>query len=197
MDARFLKATTVLPYQDKVCGRTLRAFSLRHRVALEAIESPFLKPEGGTFTALDVILAVKILSTHDKCEMVSPLSLMDRFFLLLLGLSRKYRSRVIGRIVGCISASLSYPKFWKKENQSKAKEIERIPFTLSCVSTLTRNGCSLEEAWTMPEGEAVWMTVAHALFNGAKIDVLSTEEEEDLKNFDARIEAYKKANNLS
>lgn len=196
MDARFLKATTVLPYQDKVCGRTLRAFSLRHRVALEAIESPFIKPEGGTFTALDIIQAVKILSTHDKTEMVSPLSLMDKLYLVRLSLSRKYRSRMVGRIIGCISASLSYPKFWKKENKGKPAEVERIPFTLSCVATLTRNGCSLEEAWTMPEGEAVWMTVAHALFNGAKIDVLSTEEEEDLNKFDARIEAYKKANNL-
>ena len=156
MDARFLKATTVLPYQDKVCGRTLRAFSLRHRVALEAIDSPFLKPEGGTFTALDVILAVKILSTHDKCEMVSPLSLMDKFYLILLGLSLKYRSRAVGRIIGCISASLSYPKLWKKENHSKAKDIERIPFTLSCISTLTRNGCSLEESRLppMPPGAA-------------------------------------------
>ena len=49
----------------------------------------------------------------------------------------------------------------------------------------------------MPEGEAVWMSVANAIYNGAKIDVLSTEEEKDLEKFKERIEAYKKANNLS
>jgi hypothetical protein len=48
----------------------------------------------------------------------------------------------------------------------------------------------------MPEGEAVWMSVASAIYNGSKLEILSTEEEKDLENFDARIEAYKKANNL-
>lgn len=196
MDARYLKATTVLPRQDKVCGRTLRAFCLRHRVALETIQSPFLDPEGKTFTALDVIQAVKILSTYDKQEMASGLSVMDKFFLIRLSLSRKYRSRCIGRILGCIRVALSYPKLWQKDENKEHKKSESIPFALSAISTLTRNGCTLEEAWTMPEAEAVWMTVAHAIYNGAKIDVLSTDEEEELNNFDARIEAYKKANNL-
>ena len=45
MDARYLQATTVLPRQNKVCGRTLLPFCLRHRVALEAIESPFIDPQ--------------------------------------------------------------------------------------------------------------------------------------------------------
>jgi hypothetical protein len=48
----------------------------------------------------------------------------------------------------------------------------------------------------MPEGEAVWMGVANALAEGAKIDVLSTEEEKDLEKFDERVEAYKKSHNL-
>lgn len=47
----------------------------------------------------------------------------------------------------------------------------------------------------MPEGEAVWMSVANALYDGAKIDVLSTEEEKELEKFNERIEAYKKAHN--
>lgn len=196
MDARYLQATTVLPHQDKVCGRTLRPFCLRHRVALEAIGSPFIDTEGKNFTPMDVIQAVKVLSTYDKCEMVSELSLLDKLHLVRLSLSSKYFSRCIGQIIGCIKVSISYPKFWTKEEKEEKKKHDTIPFPLSCVSCLCRNGVSLEEAWTMPEGEAVWMSVASAIYNGAKIEVLSTEEEEDLKNFDARIEAYKKANNL-
>jgi hypothetical protein len=102
----------------------------------------------------------------------------------------------VGTILGCIKLTLSYPKFWKKEEKEGVKKYEAIPFPLSCVSNLCRNGVSLEEAWTMPEGEAVWMSVASAIYNGAKLEILSTEEEKDLENFDARIEAYKKANNL-
>jgi hypothetical protein len=196
MDARYLQATTVLPRQDKVCGRTLRPFCLRHRIALEAIESPFLDPEKYEFNPVQVVMAARILSTYDKHEMGRPLSYIEKLYIARMTISKKYYSRCIGVILGCIKVSLSYPKFWKKEEKKENKKYEDVPFPLSCVSNLCRNGVSLEEAWTMPEGEAVWMSVASAIYNGAKIDILSTEQEKDLENFDERIEAYKKANNL-
>jgi hypothetical protein len=196
MDARYLQATTVLPRQDKVCGRTLRPFCLRHRIALEAIESPFLDPEKYEFNPVQVVMAARILSTYDKHEMGRPLSYIEKLYIARMTISKKYYSRCIGIILGCIKVSLSYPKFWKKEEKKENKKYEDVPFPLSCVSNLCRNGVSLEEAWTMPEGEAVWMSVASAIYNGAKIDILSTEQEKDLENFDERIEAYKKANNL-
>jgi hypothetical protein len=197
MDARYLQATTVLPRQNKVCGRTLRPFCLRHRVALEAIQSPFLDPEKYQFNPVQVVMAARILSTYDKEEMARPLSFIEKLYVARMSMSKKYYSRCVGIILGCIKMSLSYPKFWKKEDSNKVnKKHEDMPFPLSCVSSLCRNGVSLEEAWTMPEGEAVWMAVASAIYNGAKIDILSTEQEKDLENFDERIEAYKKANNL-
>lgn len=196
MDARYLQATTVLPRQDKVCGRTLRPFCLRHRIALEAIESPFLDPANKKFDPVQVVMAARILSTYDKQEMARPLSYVEKFFVAYMAINKKYYSRCVGTILGSIKMSLSYPKFWQKEDKKDQKKYEDIPFPLSCVASLCRNGVSLEEAWTMPEGEAVWMSVASAIYNGAKINILSTEEEKDLENFDARIEAYKKANNL-
>lgn len=197
MDARYLQATTVLPRQNKVCGRTLRPFCLRHRIALEAIESPFLDPEKYKFNPVQVVMAARILSTYDKEEMARPLSYVEKLYIAYMAINKKYYSRCVGTIFGCIKVSLSYPKFWQKEDKKKEnKKYEDIPFPLQCVSNLCRNGVSLEEAWTMPEGEAVWMSVASAIYNGAKIDILSTEQEKDLENFDERIEAYKKANNL-
>jgi hypothetical protein len=196
MDARYLKATTVLPHQNKVCGRTLRPFCLRHRVMLEAIESPFLKPGKSPFDPLSLILAVRILSTYQKDKMSGDLTLLEKIYMVKMAMSRKYFSRCVGTVIGCINVSLSYPKLWEKEKKDNRKH-ENIPYPLSCISSLVRNGCTLEEAWTMPEGEAVWMSVANAIYNGAKIDVLSTEEEKDLEKFNERIEAYKKANNLS
>ena len=83
---------------------------------------------------------------------------------------------------------------WKKEDKNK-NNVENIPWVLSCISNLVRNGISLEEAWTMPEGEAVWMSIAHAIYNGAKIDILSTDEEKELEKFGDRIDAYKKRMN--
>lgn len=196
MDARYLQATTVLPRQDKVCGRTLRPFCMRHRVALEAIGSPFIDPANKQFDPIQVVIAARILSTYDKQEMARPLSIMEKLFVVYMAMNKKYYSRCVGTILGCIKASLSYPKFWQKDEKKDQKKYEDIPFVLGCVANLCRNGVSLEEAWTMPEGEAVWMSVASAIYNGSKITILSTEEEKDLENFDARIEAYKKANNL-
>lgn len=196
MDARYLKATTVLPYQDKVCGRTLRAFCFRHRVALEAVGSPFLDPANKKFDPVQVVLAARIMSTYDKQEMARPLSFVEKLYVAYMAMNKKYYSRCVGIVLGCIHESLSYPKFWQKDENKAVKKHEEIPYVLGCVANLCRNGVSLEEAWTMPEAEAVWMSVASAIYNGSKISILSTEEEEELKSFDARVEAYKKANNL-
>ena len=70
-----------------------------------------------------------------------------------------------------------------------------MPMPLACIANLTRNGISLEEAWIMPEGEAVWMSIAHAIYEGAKVDILSTDEEKELEKFGDRIDAYKKRMN--
>jgi len=193
MDARYLQAVTVLPKQDKVCGKTLLPFCLRHRVALEVIDSPFIYNTTNGLNPYSVLMAIRILSTYDKTEMGKPLSFVEKLWMLYLTWNNKYYSQVIGTILGCINVSCSYPKFWEKENKEKKKE--NVPWVLSCVSTNVRNGCTLEEAWTMPEGEAVWMSIAHAIYNGAKLDILSTDDEEELKNFNDRIAAYKKEMN--
>jgi len=45
----------------------------------------------------------------------------------------------------------------------------------------------------MPEGEAVWMSISHAIYNGSKIDVLSTDDEDMLDKFDSIINRFKEA----
>lgn len=194
MDARYIKATTVLPHQNKVCGRTLRPFCLRHRVMLEAVDSPFLEPGKKKFDPLGVILAVRILSNFDKEKMSGEITFIEKLYMIRMAMSKKYFSRCVGLIIGCINVSLSYPKLWQKDEGNNFKQ-ETLPYPLSCISNLVRNGVGLEEAWTMPEGEAVWMTIANSIYQGAKIDVLSTDEEKDLEKFNERIEAYKKSQN--
>jgi len=191
MDTRFIKATTALPAPNRVCGKVLLPFCLRHRVLLESIDSPFLKPDDRSFSAKDVIWAIKIINTYDKSVIHESLSLQERMWMWVLNKSRFNLARTAGFILGHITNSCSYPKLWTKEENGKKSE--NIPWTLSCVANNVRNGCSLEESWTMPEGEAVWMSISHAVYNGAKIDVLSTDEEKELEKFNERIEAYKKS----
>lgn len=193
MDARYLKAISVLPDQDEVCGRTLKAFCIRHRVILEAIDSPFLRIQNGTvITAWDVIAAVKILSTYDKNEMVSPLTVREHYEVFRMRYSKKRLSQNAGKVMGAIMECLSYPKLWSKNESNRTKN--EIPWTLACVANNVRNGCSLEEAWTMPEGEAVWMSISHAIYNGAKIDVISSDDDKMLDDFDNIINRFKESN---
>jgi len=193
MDARYINAVSVLPKQNKVCGRTILPFCLRHRIALEAIKSPFLNPNATKFNPVDVINAVKILSTYNKEDMVKPLSLRDKYHLLLLVFSVKKMVKSVGTIMGIMNISCSYPKTWDKKQGVK----NNMPWVLGCVSNLVRNGCTMEEAWTMPEGEAIWMALSHSIYEGAKIDILTTDEEKELESFHDRINAYKKKMNIN
>ena len=63
---------------------------------------------------------------------------------------------------------------------------------MAIVSNLTRNGCSLQEAWTMPEAEAVWLHVANTIAAGAKVEVVSDEEWAAMERYKAE-EAVKAA----
>lgn len=189
MDARYLKATTATPTDVKVCGKRLFPFCLRHRMMLEAIDSPFLDFAKHGFTATDVIKAVRILSSYDKKVINQPINFMEKLHMILLNSNRKKLARSVGKIIGVITESCSYPKMWSKEGNMKAKE--NIPWVLSCVANNVRHGCTLEEAWTMPEGEAVWLSISHAVYNGSKIEVLSTDDEKMMDNFDNIVNRFK------
>jgi hypothetical protein len=192
MDARYLKATTVIPLDVKVCGRRLLPFCIRHRVQMESILSPFLKYENGQFSAMDVIMAVRIMSTFDKVRINAPLTFREKLHYFLLNTSRDRLARAVGRVLGIMLESCSYPKLWSKQEK---KSKENIPWTLACVANNVRHGCSLEEAWTMPEGEAVWMSISHGIYNGSDLQVVSTDDEKMLNDFDNIINRFKENKN--
>jgi hypothetical protein len=191
MDARYLKATTVIPLDVKVCGKRLMPFCLRHRVQMESIDSPFLDYQKRSFKAFDVIMAVRIMSTLDKVRVGAPMNLREQFYLIWLNASQDRLARAVGRVLGIMFESCSYPKIWTKQ-EKKVKE--NIPWTLACVANNVRHGCSLEEAWTMPEGEAVWMSISHGIYNGSDIQIVSTDDDAMLDDFDNIINRFKNTN---
>ena len=187
MDARYINATMVGGSKQRVAGYRLLPFCLRHRVLLEAIDSPFLKPLDRVITAEDVILAAKVLSTYDKLVLTNELGFRDRLRVKALEIGNRLMSLYAGYIYGHIHNGCSYPKTWKTEGIKQ----EKIPWVLACVASNVRNGFSLEEAWTMPEGEAVWFSICHAIYNGSEVEVMSTEEEDALDKFDDIVNAFK------
>jgi hypothetical protein len=45
------------------------------------------------------------------------------------------------------------------------------------VTNLVANGIDEARAWEMPEAQAIWLSTAFALRGGAKVNLLTTEEE--------------------
>jgi len=158
-------------------------------MCLEAMESPFLDIGEKSITPFDLVVASRVLSTYDYEEMVRPLSFFDKVRIWRLSRNRLAFINELAKLIGVMTTSCSYPKLWKKEDSGRKSE--NVPWVLSCISNLVNHGCSLEEAWTMPEGEAVWLSIANAIANGNKIDVISTDDEEMMENFDDIIAKHK------
>lgn len=158
-------------------------------MCLEAIGSPILAPGEKPITPFDLVVASRVLSTYDYEEMVKPLSFGDKWRIWRMSRNPLAFISEMAKLTGVMLTSCSYPKFWKKENEGR--KAETVPWVLTCVANLVNHGCSLEEAWTMPEGEAVWLSVANAIADGNKIEVLSTDDEEMMDNFDRIIAAHK------
>lgn len=173
MDGRFLDAFTLLPRQRVVCGRVTKPLSLRHRIVLTAIKSPFVDASKLP-TPSDVIIFSKIVSSHDMNEMMTQepdkndIEWAARMIEDLSELGNQ-----VGECMGCIEDQAKWPVFWEGRKSSKSNG---VPWVLSVVCNLVKNGVPLEDAWTMPESQAIWMSTTFSILNGSEISVVSDED---------------------
>ncbi len=134
-------------------------------------------------TAEHMIAAVRILSTHNIDSVRAKPTLREKYWNGRMTFSRRVLSEQMGALLIYMEAQSLWPRFWVKDN-AKSNE-GALPWPLAVVASLNRNGATLEEAWTMPESEAIWLHIAHCSASGADISVISDKE------WDA-MEAYKK-----
>jgi hypothetical protein len=183
--SRWTQAATILPPTIKVCGRRLLPFCLRHRVALQAINSPLLSLDSD-IRAEDVIAGAKILSSHNIEDFRKPLSFLELIYLHNMRVSKKKLKEEAGKLLLYFQAQSFWPKFWDQEKKGKDIGVE---WPLVVVANLTKNGCSLNESWTMPEAEAVWLHVANMIAEGADVKLVTEAEleamEKELKELEA------------
>jgi hypothetical protein len=170
MDKRFISAFGTAVHM-RLLGRTLEPFCLKHRVILHGIESPLITGERDVLP-IDLLHAVKLCAG----ERISELTLKDRFWMLMM-------SRRPLTFLKCIEAFKEHvgierwPKFWEKET-GQGTTNGGVPWVLLIVSNLISNGVPPERAWMMPEYQAIWYNAAFAISNGAKTNILTSEEEE-------------------
>jgi hypothetical protein len=88
MANRCTQAASLLSPTIKVCGRKLLPFCLRHRIALQSIDSPLLDVNAD-IRAEDIINGVKILSTHSLEDFRKPLSFFELIHLRNMKFSKR------------------------------------------------------------------------------------------------------------
>lgn len=175
MDVRFIRAFTA-PGKTVLLGHRMKPFCLKHRLALHAIESPFVTP-GKELTLDDLFIAVKICSEGS----IRKLSFMDVFRMSAFK-AKPDKLQATIRAFHEYSNVSAWPKFWDKEKQQGTSK--GLPWILSVITNLICNGWSEEDAWSLPECQAVWYHTAISISNGNEVCVLSHEDEEIIKNFE-------------
>ena len=175
MDARFIRAFTA-PGETSLLGHRMKPFSLKHRMALHAVESPFVTP-GKEVSVLDLFIARKICSEQS----IRRLSLMD---VVRMSFIKAKPNKIEGYIMAFHEYSnvANWPKFWDKEKRQGGSN--GVPWMLSVVSNLISNGWSEEDAWALPESQAVWYHTAISINNGNDVSIMSEQDEEIMKNFE-------------
>jgi hypothetical protein len=175
MEKRWIKAATILQPSIEVCGTRLLKFSLRHRVALEAIDSPVLRP-GAPMTASHLVAAVKILSSKTIEEIATPATLKQKYWVSSMEFNQSRLINEMSKLIQFLDLQASWPRFWQDDDNKNSKGDNGIPWELAVVASLVRNGCTTEEAWTMPEAEAIWMHMANCAYQGSEVKIITDKE---------------------
>jgi len=192
MASRWTQAATILRPTIKVAGRKLLPFCLRHRLALESIDSPVLSTDQDV-GATDIMNAVKILSTHNLDDARKPLSFFEMVRYKRMQIDRNALKKEAYKLLIYFNEQSLWPRFWAKKSGIGDSGIDWI---LVVVASLMRNGCTYEQAWTMPESEAIWMHIAHMQAEGSTISVVS-EAEWDAMEKDMAEQQKQKTKNIN
>ena len=170
----------MLPPTIEVCGTRLLPFCLRHRVALTAINSPALVRDR-EMTGADLVAAVRVLSSNTLEEIRRPSTLREMWWAAKLRNNQKALIAEASKLMVYFEAQSLWPRFWeKKQNPANANG---TPWELVVVASLIRNGCTTEEAWTMPESEAIWLHIAHVQAEGADVKIVSDQEWDIMQSY--------------
>lgn len=173
MDQRFVKAFTS-PGETRLLGYRMKPFSLKHRLALHAIESPFVT-EGKGVSVLDLFMAVKVCAEKS----VRKLTFLDVVRMSVI----KAKPAKFNEYVAAFHAYshvAEWPKFWDGKQQASSKG---GPWILTVVSNLIGNGWEEEAAWSLPEAQAIWYHTAISMRNGNTVSLMTDDDEAIMADF--------------
>ena len=131
----------------------------------------------------DIMVFIRVCSTHDIDKMLAKPSEWDAFWTAFTMRTLYKRQSLVDDVLRMIAEymheNMSYPKIMSGEKRGSDSG---VPWQISVVLGLMKNGFTEEEAWTMSEARAVWYASAIAIGKGAKMEILSTDTEQMLDN---------------
>lgn len=171
MDQRFLRAF-LTPSRTRLLGRLLFPWCLKHRIQLSAIGSPFVV--GGDVTPADCLIFAKVCSEE---RLDKPPGILDRYRARKMAEQEPHLQACVVSIRRHMREDC-WPRYWDAPRTEGGEPRHNgIPWPLGILSNLVRNGLSLEDAMHLPEAQAVWLSTAMAVQAGAKVEVLTTQDE--------------------
>lgn len=175
MDRRFLNAF-LTPSRTLVEGYSLKPFCLKHRIWLTGIGSPFMEDDK-PITVPDLLLALRICSEQN----LDKPGWRDRWIAFRLTLDEERFKRACQAMVAHMDGTETWPRFWERKDREGSADA--TPWALSLLCNLMKHGVSYADALQMPEPRAIWLSAAFSIGEGAKLEFLSTEMEEEIDGF--------------
>jgi len=169
-DLRFL-ASCIVPKRTIIQGKILKPFCLKYRLWLQAIGSPFMQPDK-PIQMQDLVIALKICAG----ESMDKKKLRDYWIYLKLLFNREERTKAYEAFIAYTSTHDTWPKFYE-DNKTTSGSSTGLQWELSVIANLCKNGISFEQALNMPEASAIWLSTAFSIQAGAKINLLTTDDE--------------------
>jgi hypothetical protein len=175
VDNRFLRAFSD-PSSRVFFGKRVFPFCLKFRVRLLAIESP-LVTSGRSITPADLMMAVKVCAEEGALEF----GFWEQARIRELEYRPEKFAGEVARFVEYCHLE-AWPKYWNGAKTSDSADGVGCPWPLMIVTNLVANGIDEARAWEMPEAQAIWLSTAFALRGGAKVNLLTTEEEDFMES---------------
>jgi hypothetical protein len=154
---------------------------------LDAIGSTFL-PVGSVINpkVSDLVLAASVCATLDPFQAVRP-TFLDGWRIIKLTNSRKRYAKELMAWQAYVMDTAQHPRIGGKP--SPHRKDRGLDWTLSVVVSLMEMGFTEEQAWTMPEGRAMYYYFAKAIREGAELDITTTSMEDKLPEAKAMVDA--------
>mgnify|MGYP003332319666 CR=1 FL=1 len=169
-DLRFL-ASCIIPKHTNILGKKLKPFCIKYRLWLQAIDSPFMQADK-QIKIHDLVIALKICAG----ESLDKKTFRDYYIYYSLAMDKAKRKRAFEAFIDYVHTHKNFPKFYDNQSSKSGSSIT-IPWELGVIANVCKNGISFEQAINMPEATVIWLSTAFSIYSGAKLELLTTDDE--------------------